>query len=469
MVAQLRALWQYEKKSAQSLQASLDEREMDMGACVEELRRLESYHHFMNHGLLGGGGHALDDQAAIVVDDPFLLCQAAEALVKEAAPARGAHLYLLSTDQPQGNGDSTCTWFLQTWVSHDEEGRRRTVRLPVNTDDEAGSALAFALQEEDPLLLDGASLVMRVVDREGQVLGLVELVERQHLPGLIEPTFTAQDVAALEALQDHLASVLLLLRLVRRRQDASMLLAQGHTHTHSPTRPTRRGSPLSSLRSSPTASSLRRSPPVSPLRVAILQGRQARAEEQERAATLRQQEEVETVREKYNKAKTYIRRLEKELNAKVQEQERALLARQATEGAKRLFEKVGEMEALVAELSARQEQLRDQNEALRTEKVQVEAHARTKIRELKREKEALATKNRRLKEEGRLLAGAKECLKHDLRRSEKKLAQAQRAMEQAHAYQDVLQGELLDMKASLVSMEAGTNELRQQLLQGGLG
>ena len=551
---ELRALWRFERDTNKVLQESLDEREAELKQCVDELARLEGYHAFVNDVLLNGG----DDDAGgvsssfaapeIVIDDPFLLCHAAEGLVLEAVASRRAHLYLLDTAVDSNNGRVN----LVSWIV-DEDGQRRVVRVPVGgrqdeeeEEEEASAALAltFALQEEEPLLLGGASLVARVVDRAGLVLGLVDIIKRQPPKGSqgeAEGLFTQADLTALENIQDQLASTLLLLRLQqRRRRQQEFLAAAANYHNH-----TSNNSNTSSRTSSPlrmrgsraltytaaaaaaaapptgsvpsTTSSPARSNgngPASPLREAMMRGRDALIrEEEERAAVAeaaatrqlqqqqqqqqqilqKQEEEMEGLREKYSKAKIYIRRLEKELRQKVKEQERALLARQATEGAKRLFGKVEEMEALVAELSTRQEQLRQENEALATAKSQVEAaataaaaHAETKARleietlakskaraevelrahihQLEREKEAVKAKVARLKAEAKASEGEREQLQHDSRRCHKMLEKSQKAVKQAREYQEITQAELWDLKESLQRMEAGTNELRQQLL-----
>jgi hypothetical protein len=546
---ELPALWQFERDTNKVLQESLDEREADLEQCVDELARLEAYHAYVNDVLLSAGDcdalNANSDVSSsftvpeIVIDDPFLMCNAAERLVLEAVAGRRAHLYLLDTV-----ADNNGRVYLLSWVV-DEDGQRKVVRVPVGErreDDEqdpeealAAHALVCALQEEEPLLPGGGSLVARVVDRAGLVLGVVEIIKRQRplgSQGERDGLFTPADLAALGNVQDQLASTLLLLRLLqrRRRLQDNLVAAAAHNKNHtinnsndssrtsSPQRmrgsraltytaaaaaATATGADMSTT-SCPTLSNGHM--PVSPFCKVTARGREVIIREEEEKAAIagataatrqlqlqQQHEEEEGLKEKYTKAKIYIRRLEKELRRKVRKQERALLAQEASEGAKRIFGKVEEMEALIAELSTRQEQLRYENDALATAKGQTEAAAnaaaihaeaktrmeietlakskarvevelRARIHQLEREKEAVKAKVARLKAEVNASEWDREQLRHDLRRCHKKLEKSQNAVKQARVYQEITQAELWDLKESLQRMEAGTNDLRQQLL-----
>lgn len=541
---ELSTLWQFERDTCKVLQESLDEREADLKQCVDELARLEGYHAYVNEILLSAGnGDAFNSKCAsssstdpeIVIDDPFLLCNAAERLVLEAVAGRRAHLYLLDT-VAENDGKV----YLQSWLV-DEDGQREVARVPVEArreEDEqdpekasAAHALVCALQEEEPLLPGGACLVARVVDRAGLVLGVVQIIKRQRSLGSqdeADSPFTQADLAALGNVQDQLASTLLLLRLLQRRnrlQD-NMVAIAAHNNmlTSSNSNDNSRSSSpqrMRSLRTSPAAAATATGTdvsttfcptlsngrmPVSSFCKVTARGREAIIREEEEKAAIagataitsqiqlqQQHEEEEGLRGKYIKAKIYIRQLEKELRQKVRGQERALLARQASEGAKRIFGRVEEMEALVAELSIRQEQLRYENDALSTAKIQAELAAnaataqaeakarmeidtlaeskaraevelRAQIRQLEREQETVKATVARLKAEAKASEVEREQMRHDMRRCQKKLEKSQNAVKDARVYQEITQAELLDLKESLQRMEAGTNDLRQQLL-----
>ncbi len=88
------------------------------------------------------------------------------------------------------------------------------------------------------------------------------------------------------------------------------------------------------------------------------------------------------------------------------------------------------------------------------------------MHQLEREKEAVKTKVARLKAEVKASEWDREQMRHDLRRCHKKLVKSQNGVKQARVHQEITQAELWDLKESLLRMEAGTHDLRQQRVGG---
>src|SRR6056297_1360851 len=503
----------------------IDSSQMECEASVDELRRLEGYHAFMNEILLSGAVGSLSNGDSdvfspltpqAVIDDPISLSRAAEKLVLNTIASRHANLYLLHSPSIAsnilGHGGNLLPLFLTSW-SMDERGQPRIKRIPVamqqdeiermeEEGDSTALGLNIALREEGPLLLGGVSLVARILDRKGQVLGLVEVTIDKAPEDFDGDIFPQAQVSALDSVQDELVSVLLLLRLVLlRSQREDPLLAPCVNQA---------GDPAASGIVSPStrriqASSALGNPPVNRFSENTSFPRKAHFDSGDKfdgealapsigfAGELAQQPpergELNALRQKYLKAKSYIRRLERGLRLKTRSEGRALLARQATEGAERLFARTEELQALITELSGRQEQLRLENETLRAAKVKAldaanaassqEAEARTQFESLARtharsedelrtrvyqldsDSRAMRANAVRYEAEKNALIRDKERLERDLLRCQKKLKDSQQAVKQARDYQEISQAELWDLKESLERMEAGTNELRQ--------